>query len=135
MAFKLSKSEAAERALLVDQLTEAKTEMTEAIEAFNAKMEQEWQEVREKIDEYNEKLSEAAEFRDNIVQAKQDEWDGRSEKWQDGERGSAAGDWIREWETANFDELDIANPEPIDVPDTDADEDLGSLPDAMEDPG
>ena len=132
MAFKLTKAEHHERALIVEKLTEAKTEVEEAIAAFNAKMEEAWAEVSAKIETYNETVTAAAEFRDNIVEQRQGEWDDKSERWQEGDRGQSAQGWISEWEGASLEPLEVEQPEELEVPDMDHDETLGGLPDEVD---
>lgn len=132
MPFKLTKAEAAERAELVEKLTAAKTEVESAVAAFNEKLAEAWQEVQAKIETYNEVVTAAAEFRDGIVDSRQSEWDDKSEKWQDGERGEAASVWINEWSSASLDALEIEEPEGLEEPGMDHDEALEGLPEEME---
>ena len=133
MAFKLTKTEAVSRAELVNNLTKSKVEVQSAIAAFNEAVEREWQIVQEMINGYNEHLGAAREFRDRIVEDRQTDWDMRSEKWQDGDRGRAAGEWIEAWENLALDDLEMDTPGEVEEPDMDEDENLGELPDAMDD--
>lgn len=70
--------------------------------------------VAEAVAEYNEALEKAREFRDEIVGAMQEYHSERSEKWQEGDAGSAYQEWIDAWEAMELDEL--PEPDEIDIP-------------------
>ena len=63
-------------------------------------------------------VGEAEEFRDSVASRLRDEFDEKSEKWQESETGEAASAFIDEWENVSFDDFeiddDIADLEPED---------------------
>lgn len=92
-----------------------------AIEAFN-----------EKVTEYNEALEAARGVRDDIVSAIDTYVGERSEKWAEGDRATAYGEWKQAWEDAELDdldrvELDLENDYPMEHGDV-----LEQLPEAPE---
>jgi len=58
------------------------------------------------VDNYNEILTQLAEFRDSLLERLQGEFDEKSEKWQESDKGSAVGAMIDEWENLNLEEID-----------------------------
>lgn len=112
MVFKLDKSDLKRKQELVDQSQELFTALETAIEAFNETLEAAKETLIEAVTAYNEKLSEFKEFTDDIASQGDDALQEKSEKWQEGDRGSSAQEWINEWENVEF-----ANFEP-DLPDT-----------------
>lgn len=124
MAFKLTKAEDARKDELEVKLTElvggiedAKTTLMEDIdklvEAFN----------EEYIRPFNEVLTEARGFVEDIGNERRGQFDDKSENWQDGERGQSADEWTSMWENAVSDLEDmgeVASPEitnDIEIPD------------------
>lgn len=109
----LSKAQMVERAQLMDRLREIAAEIEEKIS-----------EVNSIISNYNEVVAEVEEFRDGLVGEMQDYYDERSEKWQDGEKGSAYSDWKNEWE-----QLDTSQADEVEAPDLSLADNLENLPD------
>jgi hypothetical protein len=107
MAFKLTKDEAARKTHIMEALAEARAE----IEAAG--------------DRYNEVLEQARAFAQEVAEDRRADWDLKSERWQEGDKGQAADAWISEWE--NFDSEEAAEP------DMDGAADLDNLPDCAED--
>lgn len=59
------------------------------------------------------------------------EWDEKSEKWQESDRGQEVNGWIDEWENAVSalpDEVELVIPAELDCPDLDAAELIDGLP-------
>ncbi len=75
----------------------------------------------------NEALEEAELFAEDIASDRRGDFDEKSEKWQEGERGSAAEEWISQWEGASFDRVELEQPQEITL-DMDACAVLDDLP-------
>jgi cob(I)alamin adenosyltransferase len=67
MDFRLTKKEDAERDKLIAELNLRQTRLEEALENYNANMEQEQVTVQEALDNYNAALDEAREFASDIA--------------------------------------------------------------------
>jgi molecular chaperone DnaK (HSP70) len=63
----------------------------------------------------NEKIEEARGFVEDIKNERQEEFDDKSERWQEGERGEAAQEWLQSWENAESELSEISNVEPPDL--------------------
>lgn len=101
MAFKLTKAEDARKAeieanleQLVGEVEDGRNELQEAIQKlvddFNEKY----------IDPFNAALGEAGGFIEDIYNERQNEYDERSERWQEGDNGQNAYEWLQNWENA-----------------------------------
>ena len=119
MAFKLTKQEDKQRQDIAERLQNAADEVSKGVEAFNEKMSQLFGEhVEHLVVKYNEILTEAREFRDDIVGRFQEEFDDKSERWQEGDTGQSCQELINEWQEIFVDDNDfeILEPELIDDP-------------------
>ncbi len=132
MAFKLTKKEMVTRDQIVAALREKGGGLEEAISTFNTAFEEAWGAVDAALTEYNDALAEAKEFTDEIHGDRQNEYDEKSEKWQEGERGEIASSWLGEWEGIDLSEIEIEKPDEIDVPDLSHADDLEGLPEMAE---
>lgn len=128
MAFKLTAAERKMRAALVDKLTEGAEALREEIETFNAAQREAFAPVAEAAAAYNAILAEVEIFRESIAEPHRETWDDRSEKWQDGDAGGAAHDFVEAWENLSIETVDLDQPEDLDEPDLGDDEQLGDLP-------
>lgn len=125
MAFKLDKQESLRRAGLVASLQEAWGKIEDAVDVYNDAVAELKGPVAEAIEAYNEIATEAAGFAEDVATRAEGEFDDKSEKWQESERGQAAGGWRDEWQS-----LDLATIEP-EFPDDLAIDDPGHA-DALE---
>lgn len=132
MAFKLTKAEAKQRFDLVAELEIAGAAVATAIEAFNAAMTEAFKPVAEAVEAYNEKLEEAREFAEDIASSRRDEMANKSDRWQEGDRGQAAENWVSEWENISLDDLEFDQPDELEQPDPSHRDDLENLPDEMD---
>lgn len=58
-------------------------------------------------------VTEAESFRDEVASRLREEWDEKSERWQESDRGQEVGDFIDSWESADFSSFeDDLNEEP-----------------------
>lgn len=125
MPFKMTRAQLKERDAIMQELTEQgellKSAVTEVNEALSN--------LGEIRDGYNAALEKAKEFVDGIAEEAQSEFDDKSEKWQEGERGDAVSSWIDELRNADLpEEIDLTVPEDIPEPDISHAETLGGLP-------
>lgn len=112
MAIKLSKAQTKERDQLLTRLREAKEKLEAAQADYEAAM-----------TAYDLVVGDIATWRDDVVSDWQSEFDDKSERWQEGERGEAASAFIQEWEGLELEELEEPN-----WPDLDHADDLEDLP-------
>lgn len=101
MAFKLTKAEDKRKAEIESDLEKAvgkvedaknqlEADITALVETFNTEV----------VTPLNEALSDARGFVEDIHRERTEEYDMKSERWMEGERGQAASDWLQTWETA-----------------------------------
>jgi hypothetical protein len=128
MTFKLTKIEAIERNAILDKFKDAAKELEEAIESYNSDLENNQITVQAKLDTYNELVSAAQEFANDIAGRAEEEISEKSETWQDGEKGQEAAAWKDAWENLSFDEVDIDFPDPLDPPAFEAESVLDDAP-------
>lgn len=102
MAFKLSKHEYAERDRLIEDLRVRK-------EAFEASQES-GEGIPERLAEFLVTLGETEEFCDGIADRFREEFDEKSENWQEGDRGQEVDALICSWEDADFSEPNLEDP-------------------------
>lgn len=102
MAFRLSKNDATRRVDLEEKLSNAQSDMEEAAEDLRHKIDEMVDAFRAAfIEPYNAILQEACDFCDDIGREFRDQYDEKSERWQDSERGEAASDFTSAWEDAS----------------------------------
>jgi hypothetical protein len=111
-AFKLSKQQLVERDLLAADLREKATALNAAIAAFNLAIEPLSRAVVEAQDDYNEILEKVRALAGSVIEAAQDEFDARSERWQGSDKGINLRSWIEQWEVS-LDNIDLDVPEPL----------------------
>jgi chromosome segregation ATPase len=128
MPFKLTKAEITSRNDLIDKLKEAAKEVEEAIDSFNSELEDNQTALQAKLDAYNELISEAQEFANEVAGRADEEISDKSETWQDGEKGQEATAWKDAWENLSFDEVEIDFPDTLDTPSFEAESTLDDAP-------
>lgn len=130
MPFKLTKQELAEKAKHITALVDARSEIDAAVEKYNEAMQTERETLEKQLEHYEEVLAEAKGWTDDIVNQANDDFAEKSERWQEGDTGTATTEWINEWEAALSDEVTIEFPDELTVDwEIHADE-LEALPDA-----
>jgi chromosome segregation ATPase len=127
MSFKLSKEQAAEREALAALLRKRAAALNIAIAAFNRGVEPFAEAVAEAQNEYNEILETARTLAGNIAEVAQEEFDAKSERWQEGEKGVQVRSWIEQWQM-RLDDIDLELPEAL--TEIDPEEQAGELEDA-----
>lgn len=134
MAFKLDKKELERKAGLVEALNEQAGKLDDALATYNAEAGLLWDKLQFEIEAYNEIVAEARGFAEDIANAATEEYDNKSEKWQEGERGQAASEWKDAWENNELDEIEVEKPEEITMDDPDHGAKLEQLPEEAETP-
>src|SRR3954452_18607674 len=106
MTFKLSKQQIAERDGLTDDLRHKGETLNTAIIAFNEAVEPLSKALDEAGEDYNGVLERARTLTRTITDAAQEEFDRKSEKWQESDKGTRVRSWIEQWEVS-LDGVDI----------------------------
>jgi hypothetical protein len=111
MLFKLGKEQTAARDTLATRLQEEREALDTAVTAFNDAMTTARADLQEKIDAYNEVLAEAKSFVDDVAQNWQNDFEEKSERWQEGEKGEAVAAMIEAWQNADLEEVSVDMPD------------------------
>lgn len=94
--WKLTKDEKQRRDELIEDLRTAASVIEDAVTA------------------YNEKLSAAQEFIEEVASRIESDKDDMSDKWQEGDKGEAVQGWIDSLREGDFDDLEFDTPEHAD---------------------
>jgi hypothetical protein len=124
VAFQISKQQLAERDALAADLRKNAEALNIAIAAFNQAIEPLSQAVGAALEDYNGILAKARTLADGVTEAAQAEFDAKSEKWQESDKGIEVRTWIEQWEMS-LDDVDLELPEPL--TEIDPDEHAGAL--------
>lgn len=111
MAFKLNKSELSRRDEILNDL---RTRLDSLSALLDKPIPTEIpNKVMEAAATFTVVLTEAEDFRDEVATRLRDEYDEKSEFWQDSDRGMNVYEMLEQWEGADFSDcgLDILNPE------------------------
>lgn len=128
MAFKLSKQDAERRAKEVADLNELKDKVNAAVETYNEKVTELKAAVQEAVDEYNGALAEARGFVEDVASQAQSEYDDKSERWQESEKGMSVAEWISEWESAELEDIELTFPDDLALDDIEHPDVIENLP-------
>jgi hypothetical protein len=128
VTFKLSKQDIQRRSSYVEDLEKAWGELGHAIGTYNEAVAK----LREPVDQaaakYNEVLGEAKAFVEDIASQADSDFDEKSEKWQESDKGEAAGEYRDAWQNIELDELTLDWPDAFGIQDPDHVCELGELP-------
>lgn len=133
MAFNLTKDEIKIRDEIIAALNAAKSKLEDEISAYNERLEALKEPVEAALAAYNEEVEKARSFAEDIATQADSDFSDKSEKWQEGDKGSAANDWKTEWENLSFDAIEIEFPEELIVEDPNHAESLEQAPETVED--
>ena len=78
--------------------------------------------------EYNEIIEEARGFAEDIATTAEGEFDDKSEKWQEGEKGQAVSEWKDAWASIELEAVEIEWPEDLAEPELEHADNLETLP-------
>jgi hypothetical protein len=125
---RLDKQQAVKHAALAAKLSDAREDLNNALLDFNNEVKALFDKmVKPGADAYNAVVAEANEFIGEVHMEQEAYHDEKSEKWQEGDAGSAYNNWMNEWEL-ELDELELDEPEEYIDPDLDEVDDFGQLP-------
>jgi hypothetical protein len=127
MAFKLSKEQLARRHALAADLRDKALTLNIAIAAFNRGVEPLVEAVAKAQDDYNELLEIARNLAERIAENAREEFEAKSERWQEGEKGQQVREWIERWEMS-LEEISIELPEALE--EIEPDEHAGEIEEA-----
>lgn len=124
---RLNNQQSAQRSDLVAQLRAAHESLEKGLTTFNQVWRKQWAAVEALADTYNSAVRDANTFIDEMGSEARDAFDSRSERWQESDTGVAVEDWIAEWENAAIGEIELEEPEDVEL-DDDAPDQLDELP-------
>jgi hypothetical protein len=132
MTFKVSKEQFTKRDALAAELRQKAETLNIAIAEFNNGIEPLVQAVAEAQADYNETfynetLEAARTLTGNVAEAAQKEFEAKSERWQESDKGIEVRTWVEQWEMS-LDDIELALPEPLE--EIDPEEQAGELEDA-----
>lgn len=125
---KLSKAQEREKGDHADAIRDKEEALNKAIEEYNTKLEELKGPVEKAVEEMNAAITAANEWAANIASDMETYYDERSEKWQEGDRGSAYSSWKENFGT-ELDEVEIEFPDALEEVSTGHPEALEELPD------
>lgn len=114
---KLTKQECKNRDTHVAALQEAAEILQSSVVEFNSEVERAWEQVTSALETYNEALSNAREFAEDIANNIESFYDEKSEKWQESDRGSAVRSMQEEWAALDTEEVTLDAPVAVNEPD------------------
>jgi hypothetical protein len=127
MTFKVSKEQLTKRDALAAELRQKAETLNIAVAEFNKGIELLVQAVAEAQADYNETLEAARTLTGNVAGAAQEEFEAKSERWQESDKGIEVRTWVEQWEMS-LDDVDLDLPEPLE--EIDPEEHAGQLEDA-----
>ena len=110
---KLSKTHAKQINDLVTMLREAQEALAPAIVAYNEALAEAHGKLLDALEPYGEALSYVEEDVQSIGATMREEWDEKSEKWQESDRGVEASDAIDGLENFSMDDLSVEEPDSL----------------------
>lgn len=122
MPFKLNKTESARKNELLVALQLKQSALEDALRVYNEEASTAFGKLEAAKVSYNEALDEARSFAQDIASEQREDYDDHSEKWQEGDNGTSAQEWISQWEDVDLDDLELEEPEEItlETPQTEA---------------
>jgi seryl-tRNA synthetase len=117
VAFTLNKNQQAIVQRAIKLVESKKGELDGAVEAFNEKLKELFGELEERDTEFTAAVGNLRSIIDSLVNRWRSEWDEKSGRWQDSERGEAVSDFIDEWDifARGLPELSFERPEPLET--------------------
>lgn len=105
-AFKLTKGEQADLEKQKDALSDAASALEDAIAVANESINTAVGKLNDVVTVYNAALTAVTETVEGVATRLREEFDEKSEGWQEGDRGQEAEGMINEWEGFSLDEVD-----------------------------
>jgi len=133
---KLTKAHLKERDEISGKLQEKREALDEALTKFNELVADAFSNeetgLKAAIDSYNEELSAARSWAENIAGEIGDYYDGKSEKWQASDKGDAFSSWKDAFAELEAEDIDVDEPEPLEIDAEDVAEMIEQLPEEPE---
>lgn len=118
---------------VVNKLSIAWDAFSEAVDDFNIKMQEAFSDLQGRhLAAYNEALSEARDFVNEIAQETADYISDKSEKWQEGDKGQAYLSFQEAYESLDLDDIELDEPEGVELNCETHYELIDQLPDQVE---
>lgn len=111
---KLSKTQIEEKDSHATSLSEKRTALAAAVDAFNERMAEEWANVEASLVSYNDAVEAAEGWRGEIESEQSDYFDNRTEAWQEGDKGQAYTSWKDLWAEA-WEPVELSKPDDLDL--------------------
>jgi hypothetical protein len=124
MAFRTTKAQLTRRDALAAELRSKAKVLNVAIADFNRQLEPIAQALAEAQARYNEAMESARTLASEISGPAQEQFDAKSERWQDSDAGVHIRTWIEQWEMS-LDDVELDLPEPLE--EIDPEEHAGAL--------
>ena len=124
MAFKLTRSEATRKENLVEELR-TKAETLLELQTKETPLET----LTTALAELLVVINETEDLREEVASRLRDEFDEKSEKWQESDKAGEVNEFIEEWENVSFNEPELGNPAEVELEDYCGD--LENLPDEV----
>jgi len=124
---KLTNAELKDRDRLVDELRTAKSNLEENVSKFNEVLTGMLDGLNGYVTEYNQVLEQLREFHDNVVSRLEEQFDSKSESWQESDRGQAASELKDEWENLELEDIEMFDVEMLELQEADHDENIESV--------
>jgi hypothetical protein len=129
MTFKLSAEQTRARDALAVRLEEERAKVDTAVTDFNDALTIARNTLQEALDAYNGVLSEARFFAADVSQDWENDFEEKSERWQESEKGEGVREMIEAWQNVDLEDLEIDMPDAeIDLNVDTHDETLTNLP-------
>lgn len=100
MGFKMTKAQIAERDALIGAVESALSDQREAASDYNAALKLAHGKLCDAVNESNAAIANLRDWLTSAAEEARNEWDDRSEKWQEGDAGQSANEWIEKVEAA-----------------------------------
>lgn len=130
---KLTKAEAKEKDELLEKLRAAEGRIEDAMAILQTRIDEIWEkEVQPAVEAYNDIISEANSFREDIAAKMEDYFSEKSERWQESDVGCDFQEWMSSWQD-ELDECDVEKPESFfDASEMTAGDDFEALSEELE---
>ena len=111
----LNRKEVDEFDHLAASLRKASEDVEAAQAKYNEAMVEAFAPVAQAVADYNEAIAAARDYAEQKASDFRSEYEGRSEKWQESDKGSSLDSLASEWENISLDELEADQPDPLDL--------------------
>ena len=111
MAFKLAAGEETRFDDLKKEIGALYVDIEVAVNDYNEEEKDRRAPIEAAVNAYNEKLKELRSFVEDVSAERRNEFDDKSESWQNGDKGQEVDEWINNWENADLEDVTIRFPE------------------------